>query len=886
MKSHIHLFLRTLVVIGMSQSANAVDATWTGLGADSLWTTTGNWSTSPVPGAGNTATFNSAGNSKTTITTAPAALFSYVFNTGAAAYTISGATTTWAVPNGGGVTINSGVSATQDLSGIQFIRPVSGSTTNFVNSGSGLLKLGTIFNSNASSPATGNALLRFVPASGATIEVISGKTVDNASTAGRTVSILLDDAGILKMAATGSFSGTDSDGNSVTIRQGTLQASSIINTSSTKSSLGTAGRIQFGKASTTNTATLDYYNATSTTTDRAFYIIDNNTAVFKVSGGASTNLAITTAVTQSAATNGGGKLTKDGAGILTLSAANTFTGDTVISNGKIALGIATALQNSAYDTTGSTGAIGLDVTGQATPTLGGLKGSVNLATAVTGYGGVSSLTLNPQSGKSNTYTGVIAEGATGMTLIKSGAGTQVLSGDNSFTGNVTVSAGTLRLAHSNALGTGTKGLQMQGTGRVLELSNNITLGSNITLNVSSNTGDGLGISNVDGTNEIQGQVNISTGNPAMNISSAAGTLTISGNITLTATARTLYLGGASANANTISGIISETGGVLPVTKQGAGNWVFTNANTYSGDTKINGGTLTLGNNLAIQNSAFDTSGAGTMVLSGTATPTFGGLKGSTGLATAISSGYGSVTGLTLNPGSVASHVYSGAVTNGSGNTTLTKSGAGTQILAGNNSYTGATNVNAGKLLINGNNPAATGAVTVATGATLGGTGTVGGATSISGTHNAGDAATNAGVGSQAFASNLTYADGSIFEWDLNASSTSTGFDTVSSAGTIAVSTTDSVFKVIFGTTALADVQNTSNAFWNTPYGTQTWNMIDIFGQAFSSGAFQSVQTSNDVSTYGSFTITGSTLTWTAVPEPTTALAGLLLTFGLLRRRRG
>jgi uncharacterized protein (TIGR03382 family) len=37
--------------------------------------------------------------------------------------------------------------------------------------------------------------------------------------------------------------------------------------------------------------------------------------------------------------------------------------------------------------------------------------------------------------------------------------------------------------------------------------------------------------------------------------------------------------------------------------------------------------------------------------------------------------------------------------------------------------------------------------------------------------------------------------------------------------------------------------------------------------------------------YGSFSISGSTLTWTAVPEPTSALAGLLITAGLLRRRR-
>ena len=42
----------------------------------------------------------------------------------------------------------------------------------------------------------------------------------------------------------------------------------------------------------------------------------------------------------------------------------------------------------------------------------------------------------------------------------------------------------------------------------------------------------------------------------------------------------------------------------------------------------------------------------------------------------------------------------------------------------------------------------------------------------------------------------------------------------------------------------------------------------------------------NVGTEGYFTFSGtSTLNWTAVPEPTSALAGILITAGLLRRRR-
>jgi fibronectin-binding autotransporter adhesin len=76
-------------------------------------------------------------------------------------------------------------------------------------------------------------------------------------------------------------------------------------------------------------------------------------------------------------------------------------------------------------------------------------------------------------------------------------------------------------------------------------------------------------------------------------------------------------------------------------------------------------------------------------------------------------------------------VVSGVITDGgSGFSTggsLTKVGTGTLTLSGANSFTGLTNVNAGKLLVNGSIP---GPLHVGNGATLGGNGTIGGAVTV------------------------------------------------------------------------------------------------------------------------------------------------------------
>jgi fibronectin-binding autotransporter adhesin len=216
---------------------------------------------------------------------------------------------------------------------------------------------------------------------------------------------------------------------------------------------------------------------------------------------------------------------------------------------------------------------------------------------------------------------------------------------------------------------------------------------------------------------------------------------------------------------------------------------------------------------------------------------------------------------------------------------LVKQGTGTQTLSGANTYTGGTSVNAGTLLLSNTTGSGTGTgtVTVNNTATLGGTGTVSGALVVNsgGKHNAGNS-----LGVQTVSGNATYNTGSIFAWDINSNSIGTrgiDYDGVNVGGNITVAS-DAIFRVIQNTGA-----DFADAFWTS---TRNWtNIFSVTGSntiGWANSAVAVFDTSNnavDVSTFGSFSITGSTLTWTAVPEPTSALAGLLIGAGLLRRRR-
>lgn len=224
-------------------------------------------------------------------------------------------------------------------------------------------------------------------------------------------------------------------------------------------------------------------------------------------------------------------LTKNGTGTWTLSGANTHSGVTKISDGILSLANTLALQNSTLDAAGSVNGSAVD--GLRTTvemlTVGGLSGTKNLSALFTttsgGYSAVTNLTLNPADFKTLSYSGVIADGATGMTLAKTGAGTQTLSGANAYTGDTVIGAGTLALGENDVLPDGSA----------------VTLGA-ATLDASAYT-------DTVGTLEVTDAATINLGSGGAMAFAPSSAKTWSGTLTLTGD----FVEGASLRFGTTSG---------------------------------------------------------------------------------------------------------------------------------------------------------------------------------------------------------------------------------------------------------------------------------------------------------------------------------------------
>jgi autotransporter-associated beta strand protein len=267
--------------------------------------------------------------------------------------------------------------------------------------------------------------------------------------------------------------------------------------------------------------------------------LNDNLTVRSAGGTASSTLVIAGALAGS-----GKSLTKQSSGLtLSLAGANTFSGVTRINGGILSLDHGLAMQNSVLDTANSIAGDatqGLRTTA-TTLTLGGITGSKNLSSMFTttsgGYSGVTSLALDPEAGAALDYSGIIANGATGMSLAKTGPGTQFISGANTYTGGTTISAnsGTLEIGGSGSLGNGSYagGISI-GSGSILRFSSSAaqTLSGSLSGTGSLLKTTGTGTMTLGGSNTaFTGPVTLNSGTLTLahtNALSAASALTLSG----------------------------------------------------------------------------------------------------------------------------------------------------------------------------------------------------------------------------------------------------------------------------------------------------------------------------------------------------------------------
>ena len=356
-----------------------------------------------------------------------------------------------------------------------------------------------------------------------------------------------------------------------------------------------------------------------------------------------------TAFTFSNNVSGSGSLTQAGTGTVAITGTCTYAGGTTISAGSLQLGNG-----------GATGSITGNITDNANLTFD-RSDSPTITSKISGSGG----------------------------LAENGSGVVTLTSSNTYAGNTTINAGVLVAGVTNALPTTTNLIMNSGY---------LGLNANVTQTVASLSGAGSGIGmspngilivNQSTNTEFDGDLYDGNdfGQPsdvAQLIKQGTGNLTLTGTNVYgggtTISGGTLQIGTGGSlgsiygnildnaqltyklnSSSTVSGLISGSGAL---TQAGSSTLVFTANNTYTGGTTIStGATLQLGN---------------------------GGTTGSISSTGAIIDN-GNLTFDRSDSITFANYIH--------GNGSVTQSGTGTVNLSTSNSYTGGTNVTAGKLII-------------------------------------------------------------------------------------------------------------------------------------------------------------------------------------------
>jgi autotransporter-associated beta strand protein len=263
--------------------------------------------------------------------------------------------------------------------------------------------------------------------------------------------------------------------------------------------------------------------------------------------------------------------------------------------------------------------------------------------------------LNTQANNA-TWNGPVA-GTFATTLGKTGTGTLTLTGANSFNATLAVGQGVVNVQGNTALGNPSGGTTVS-SGAELQLQGGVTIAAEPLTVSGSGTGGNGALRSVSGVNAWTGPITL---NAATTVGVDAGRLSVGGAV----------------------------GGSFALTKAGAGTLNLLGANSYTGGTTVNGGTLLVNNTAAgsgtgsgaVTVNGGTLGGAGT--ISGAVTVNSGGT-----LSPGNSPGMLTVGSATLNPGSTFFVELNGPTTAGTDYDQLLATATGTAVALGGATLTG------------------------------------------------------------------------------------------------------------------------------------------------------------------------------------------------------
>jgi autotransporter-associated beta strand protein len=561
------------------------------------------------------------------------------------------------------------------------------------------------------------------------------------------------------------------------------------------------------------------------------------------------------------ATNTGGA----GAGQTQSSSTLIFadTAGTVTVSGGVTVSNGMTFQTTGYDVQGST------------ITLAGNSAAIN--------------SIATDTGVTTTVSSELA-GTAGMT--KSGAGTLILSGSNSFTGNAVISGGTLQITNDSALGNAANDLANNGTlkttatvalgaGRAISGSGTYDIANGTTLTVSGNMNNTATTLGNSGTLDLQGATRSlgATTIAAPATLDAAGainvtTLTASGltngtaniNPDLVFTTGTKTLNVATGGELALNGAVS---GATTIAKTGAGTLSINNSNSVQIRVGAAGASPTDGGTVVVASAA--STGSGQIQVN------YGTLRAASAIVATNGLSIGGRTGTSavLDGSDVEfqgqSSFFRGTGTSGqmdlTVNNTATFSG-GFAATSGSGSATGITIRGSGEVTISGASSTLAENITLAETITLTLNQTIGGGVSI------GDGVAATLGGSGGLLGSLFLGSDAKFIFDLNY----TGLNAL----TVGDSATDTVSFGGFGIANLVGLDNTvANGLYTLIDGLATVSTNNLLnfgaGNAYDLGGGKSAY------------FTEGSLQVNVVPEPSTyamlALAGAGFAGYVIRRRR-